>query len=253
MAGHLCGQALQEWNLIEDEDKQNYDGAIKALKDVLGPGSKVLAAQDFRHTTQEEGESVAAFVRRLEHTFRITYGGDKLSTETRGAFLYGQLQEGLRQSLMQSPNVSGALTYKELIMAAKNEERRQTELKKRKQYLNAPKASASAMSTAKSCEVKPGTSMPKPHRADRNNKFCDFCQRPGHLRCECRHRIKSESTGTGAANRRNSPSVGTKQVKADNSPNEGHTMLEDPLDSLFSTDSDEEQEVRLVRVDDNGQ
>ena len=68
--------------------------------------------QDFRHTTQEEGESVAAFVRRLERTFRIAYGGDKLNTETRGVFLYGQLQEGLRQGLMQSPNVSGPLTYK---------------------------------------------------------------------------------------------------------------------------------------------
>ena len=34
---------------------------------------------------------------------------------------------------MNSPNVSGALTYKELVMAAKNEER-QSELKKRRQY-----------------------------------------------------------------------------------------------------------------------
>ena len=29
-------------------------------------------------------------------------------------------------------------------------------------------------------------------------------------------------------------------------------MPEDPLDSLYSTDSDEEQEVHLVRVDDKG-
>ena len=129
LAGHLRGHALQEWNLLEDEEKKNYDSAIKALRDVLV----------FRHTTQEEGESVAVFVRRLERTFRIAYGGDKLSGETRGAFLYGQLQEGLRQGLMQSPNVSGALTYKELVMAAKNEERRQAGLKKRRQYLSTPK------------------------------------------------------------------------------------------------------------------
>ena len=96
LAGHLHGRVLQEWNLLEDKDKENYNGAVNALKDVLGPGSKVLAVQDFQHTTQEEGESVAAFVCRLERTFRIAYSGDKLSTETRGAFLYGQLQEGLR-------------------------------------------------------------------------------------------------------------------------------------------------------------
>ena len=154
---------------------------------------------------------------------------------------------------MQSPNVSGALTYKELIMAAKNEERRQMELKKRKQYLNAPKASASTTPTAKNSEAKAGTSMPKSQRADRNSKFCDFCHKPGHLQRECRHRIKSESTGTGAANHQNSPSVSTKQVKPDNSPDEDQdTIPEDPLDSLYSTDSDEEQEVRLVRVDDKG-
>ena len=42
---------------------------------------------------------------------------------------------------MHSPNVSGALTYmyKELVMAAKNEERRKSALKKRKQYQNSPK------------------------------------------------------------------------------------------------------------------
>ena len=57
------------------------------------------------------------------------YGADKLSSKTRATFLYGQLQEGLKHNLMNSPNVSGTLTYKELVMAAKNEERRQSELK----------------------------------------------------------------------------------------------------------------------------
>lgn len=121
LAGHLCGRAWQEWNLLDEEEKVTFDNAVKAMKEVLGPGSKILAAQDFRHTTQDENESVPAFIRRLERTFRIAYGSDKLSPETRGAFLYGQLQEGLKQSLMHSPNVSGALTYRELVMAAKNE------------------------------------------------------------------------------------------------------------------------------------
>ena len=132
LAGYLRGRSWQEWILLEEEEKSTFSSAIKTMKEVLGPGSKILAAQDFRHTAQEETESVSTFVRRLERTFRVAYGGDKLSSETRAAFLYGQMQEGLKHNLMHSPNVSGALTYKELVMAAKNEERRQSELMKRK-------------------------------------------------------------------------------------------------------------------------
>ena len=68
--------------------------------------------------------SVSAFVRRLERTFRVAHGCDKLGPETRSIFLFGQMQGGLRQDLMRSPSVSGALSYQELCMAAKNEEKR---------------------------------------------------------------------------------------------------------------------------------
>lgn len=44
-----------------------------------------------------------------------------MSTETREAILYGQMQKDLRWELM-SPNVSGAMAYKELCVAAKGEE-----------------------------------------------------------------------------------------------------------------------------------
>ena len=54
--------------------------------------------------------------------------------ETKEAFLYSQLQDGLRTDLMQNPSVSGALAYKELCMAARNKEKRQAEMKKREQY-----------------------------------------------------------------------------------------------------------------------
>ena len=57
-----------------------FSSAVQVMEEVLGPGSKILAAQDFRHTTQEDNESVSAFIRRLEHT----YGNDKLGPETRG-------------------------------------------------------------------------------------------------------------------------------------------------------------------------
>ena len=66
LAGHFRGRAWQEWNLLDEGDKRTFDVAVKSMQEVLGPGSKILAAQDFRHTTQEESESVSSFVRRLE-------------------------------------------------------------------------------------------------------------------------------------------------------------------------------------------
>ena len=57
-----------------------------------------------------------------------------MSLETRKTFLHSQLQEGLRYDLMKSPAVSGSQTYKELCLAAKNEEKRQLELQRRQQY-----------------------------------------------------------------------------------------------------------------------
>ena len=58
-----------------------------------------------------------------------------MSLETRQTLLHGQLQEGLRYNLMKAPAVSGAQTYPELCMAAKNEEKRQAELKKWQEYI----------------------------------------------------------------------------------------------------------------------
>ena len=98
-------------------------------------GSKTLAAQDFRHATQGSQESVADYILRLEKTFRRAYGSDPMGEETRNALLYAQLQEGLKYVLMKAPAVSGAQEYKELCVAAKNEEWRLVELSKRQQFL----------------------------------------------------------------------------------------------------------------------
>ena len=49
LAGHLRGQALQEWKLLLPEEKANYQAAIKALKERLDPGNQTLAALDFCH------------------------------------------------------------------------------------------------------------------------------------------------------------------------------------------------------------
>ena len=79
-----------------------------------------MAAQDFRHITQGEGEGVSSFIRRLEWTFQLAYGRDGMLPETRDALLYSQLQEGLRDSLIEGPAVSGAIDYRALCIATKN-------------------------------------------------------------------------------------------------------------------------------------
>ena len=94
------------------------------MQNRLDPGSKALAAQDFRHTVQSHKESVSDFICRLEQVFRRAYGKEQISTETRDTLLRGQLQEGLSDVLIRAPAVSGALTYQGLCVAAKNEEDR---------------------------------------------------------------------------------------------------------------------------------
>ena len=133
LAGHLRGRAFQEWNLLEAGDKASYTTAVECLRVRLDPGSRAVAAQEFQHSLQAHGEGVADFVLRLECTFRIAYGREKLSPETRDALLYGQLQEGLCYSLAQAPAVSGAQSFKELCTAAKSEEKRLAALKQRRQ------------------------------------------------------------------------------------------------------------------------
>ena len=58
----------------------------------------------------------------MERCFQVAYGRDNLSVETRETILFGQLQEGLRFNIVKSPSVSGSQSYKELCMAAKNED-----------------------------------------------------------------------------------------------------------------------------------
>ena len=67
LAGHLKGRALQEYNLPRPEEKESFESAVEALRSRLEPGSKAVAAQDFRHATQRDVESVSDFVtaRRL--------------------------------------------------------------------------------------------------------------------------------------------------------------------------------------------
>ena len=137
LAGHLRGKAQREWDLMAENSKASFGAAVKALRARLDSGSRAVAAQDFRHLSQKMTESVADFICRLEKTFRRAYGHEQMSEETRSTLLYGQLNEGLKYSLIKAPAVSGASEYQQLCVAARNEERRQSELVKRQQYQQA--------------------------------------------------------------------------------------------------------------------
>ena len=65
----------------------------------------------------------------------MAYGQDGISAETRDALLLSQMQEGLKYELMASPAVSGAAAYKQLCLAARNEEKRLIDLEKRRKFL----------------------------------------------------------------------------------------------------------------------
>ena len=79
---------------------------------------------------------MATYITRLERAFQIAYGHEKLTAEAQDAyaFLYSQLQAGLKLTLMESPAVSGSLSHKQLCIAAKQEEQQLVGLKRRRQY-----------------------------------------------------------------------------------------------------------------------
>ena len=138
LAGHLRGKARQEFLLLDPSDKSTYAHAVSELSSKFNFGSHSLAAQDFRHATQGPSETVSDYILRLERVFRQAYGQDSMGTDTRRMLLYAQLQEGVQYTLMKAPSVSGARDYSELCIAARNEERRLSELAKRYQYLRDP-------------------------------------------------------------------------------------------------------------------
>ena len=247
LAGHLRGKAQREWDMLEPASKVTFKVATKALRDRLDLDGKAVAAQDFRHMSQRVGELVADFVSRLEKTFRRAYGHENMSAETRAALLYGQLHEGLRYSLMKAPAVSGASSYAQLCIAARSEERRQSELLKRQQYQQgSTMATRQGGSGKRNVEnVYHGTSndgnerrvLPSTSNTTRKLTKCWNCDRTGHLAKDCL-KPKRESMGR-------SVPTSARAIKSDN--------RDDPKTYLLSdSDDDDEAEVKMVRVVDQG-
>ena len=133
LAGHLRGKAAREYSLLSSEKKQSFTTAVQALQVHLDLGSCGWAAQEFRNAVQMDKESVSDYITRLERSFQIAYGQEYLSIKTRDAFLFSQLQAGLKLTLIESPAVSGSTSYKQLCITAKQEKKRQRELRRLRQ------------------------------------------------------------------------------------------------------------------------
>ena len=256
LAGYLRGRASQEWNLLSAEELVDFGKAVNALQERLEPGSRVLAGQDFRHTVQEEAEKVTDYIRRLERAFQVAYGRDKMSQETRETILHGQMQEGLRLELLRSPSVSGALSYRELCVASKTEERRLSELKKRQDHFRRPSSSVMRRGDLPSTKAQSfgdhtgGKRPPQPMKPPmRETRVCYRCNKPGHLSKDCRA-TKTESSGRNSDGRLHQVTTEKRGVKprSHKSHHQGKGDILDPISFLFSSSSDSEGEVCQVRV-----
>ena len=235
LAGHLKGRAHQEWILLAEAERNDYEQAVAGLRSHLDPSSKALAAQDFCHSTQGEQKEVTDYICRVEKTFRLAYGSDGFQPETKDALLFGQLQEGLRQDLMESPAVSGATNYQSLCLAMKIEERRQATLRQRKLFRKPP------ITQTPSAKDRDGHGRLPPHDPTRpkssqgfQHKRCYQCGQVGHLAKSCRRK----------------PKEGTR-MQQDSHARAVH-YDRTSLDWLFSSSEDEDTEVRQVRVKDTG-
>jgi hypothetical protein len=85
MKSELCSWLVG----LEEDQARAYDNTVLTLQERLDPGSKVLGEQDFQHAFQRDNEPIADFVRKLQRTFNITYGRDRMSKETKEAILFG--------------------------------------------------------------------------------------------------------------------------------------------------------------------
>ena len=130
-----------------------------------------------------------------------------MSTETQDTLLHGQLQEDLSDILIKVPAVSGALTYQELCVAAKNEERRQKYLSRRDQYRKDKNViPSSGSSRLKSIRGRPQTD--RKNRSTPNEppsrKRCYVCNSTEHLMKDCCAR-PTESSGSNTGNSQRKP------------------------------------------------
>ena len=246
LAGHLRGRALQEWNLLTPEEKSGWKNAVTALKSRLEPRDRAVAAQDFRHAIQKTSETVADYIRRIERAFQLAYGRDNILRDTREMILLTQLKEGLLYQLVESPAVSGARSYSELCLTAKNEEKRQAELSRRQYYQQTVGNRKLGLYTPTPQQVKsepPQLNLP-PDRGGQSPtvkepRRCYNCDSVGHLARDCK--VKTESSGQQHRSRNRQVRFKEQEQSEQVQPSPTSYLLSD-------SDSAEEDTVKAVRV-----
>ena len=229
------------------ERAANWNGWSEGAR--LDPGSCALAAQEFRNALQREKESVSDYITRLERSFQIAYGHERLTLETRDAFLFSQLQAGLKLTLMESPAVSGSSSYRQLCVAAKQEEKRLMELKRRRQHQERQVRNQDMryMSNNQLAVQSSKDSASMATSSGRPPRECYVCGKTDNLAKQCRQR-KSESIPTedNRHKRAKEPAAVTKVVRSTNKP-----QASDPMNYLCS-DSDTDGSINVVRITDQG-
>jgi len=186
-----------------------------------------------------------------------------MSKDTKDVMLYGQLQEGLRLSIVKSPSVLGALSYKELCMAVKHEEKRLAEIKKRQDNEHTPKYRSDRQASGSS-----GSRTGNGNNSQlgvKDVKRCSICNKLGHVAKFCKTCIK-EKKASGSLSKNegkakpilqygNKPDaakqVSTKptsvDVKKGQSQPSSSRVSVDPVSLLYSDSG-----VDMVRVCDQG-